>query len=260
VRTVGSATYLRDRARRRLSRGLLLVLAGAALFATGLVAAQASGSGDVSWPGGMPVFLGMGGALLGVLQLLAAGRDRQASVGEAPVHHQLAARLGNEFVYLRRVTLPRYHAEADGILLGPHGALVLAIRALSGQYAVRGDDWYVVDAGGGERLWSRSPTWEVARPVRAMQRLAQEEGLGQVPVLGAVVLVHARLVSAEQPAAAVVPVERVATYVDYLRPADPVPDVLVGRLASVLEPHAGGAGQDERRDTQDGEGQRKASR
>ena len=243
MRTIGSATYLRDRARRRLARGLWLLIAGAAVVVAGFVSAQGPGARSLAWLGGLPVFFCLASVLVGALQLIAAARDREAVVGEVPVVAQLKARFGDEYVYLYRVTIPGRGAEADGILLGPHGALVLAIRAAHGQLVVRGDDWFTQEASGERRLWARSPTWQVVRPVRALERLGQEEGLGRVPVQGAVVLAQARLLEAEQPAVAVVPADRIATYVQYLRPETAVAPDLVERLVEALAPHAGGAEQ-----------------
>jgi hypothetical protein len=215
-----------------------------ALVVAGFLSTQGPSAASLAWLGGLPVFLGLGAILVGALQLSAASRDRDAVSGEAPVVAQLRARLGDEYAYLYRVAMPNGGAEADGILLGPHGALVIAIRTVRERLAVRGDDWFTVDASGARRPWSRSPTWELARPMRALQRLIHTEGLGNLPVQGAVVLVDARLVGAEQPAMAVVPVDRIATYVDYLRGgADEeaaAPD-LVERLLDALQPRAGGA-------------------
>lgn len=240
VRIAGSATYLVDRARRRLRRGALLAVCGVIGTVGGFIASQQTASPPIMAAGNVAVFVGLGSLLLGVQQLTSAGRDREASLGEDPVVTQLRARLSDDYYYLRRVTIPGHGVEADGILLGPSGALVLAIRALQGRYAVRGNDWFVVDGEGAERLWNRSPTWELARPMRALQRAMQEQGLLPVPVQGAVVLVEGRLLEAERPAAAVVPVDRIASYVDYLRVGEGVtPDSLAG-LATYLEPHVGG--------------------
>jgi hypothetical protein len=175
-----------------------------------------------------------------VQQVLAAGRDRAASVGEGPVVSQLRARLGDEYTYLRRVTIPHRGAEADGILLGPSGALVLAIRALEGRYVVRGNDWYTVRNDGVERPLGRSPTWEVARPVRALQRAIQEEGLPKVPVQGAVVLAEGILEEASRPGTAVVPLDRLGAFIDYLHQGEASDAQAVRLLTAFLEPYAGG--------------------
>lgn len=242
MRIVGSASYVEDRARRRVWRGGLFVVAGAVLLIAGVISTQSQEGSPAGWAGSASTFLGLGGLLVGALQIVRSGREQQASAGEAPVIAQLSARFGDEYVYLRRVAVPGHLAEADGVLLGPHGALVLAIRAVSGQFIVRGDDWFMVDAAGEERPWNRSPTWELARPLRVLQRAAEEEGLGKVRVQGAVILVQARLVNAERPSMAVVPVDRIATYVDYLRPPEPEQEtaLLIEQLIHHLEPYAGG--------------------
>ncbi|MGH2354188.1 MAG: nuclease-related domain-containing protein [Chloroflexota bacterium] len=240
MRIAGSATFLADRARRRVTRGGLLMAAGVVFLVIAVLAAQGSDGSGSTGATSLPVFLGLGSLLVGTLQLLAGSRDRQASAGEAPVVTQLGARLDDDYCYLHHVALPQHGVEADGILIGPSGALVLAIRAIAGQYVVRGNDWFTVDAAGTERPWSRSPTWELARPMFALQRIVQEQGFGQVPVHGAVVLVQGQLVEADRPGAAVVPVERIASYADYLRQGETAPREMVEALIAYLEPHAGG--------------------
>jgi hypothetical protein len=190
--------------------------------------------------GDLGVFVGLGSILLGLQQFMAAARDRERSVGEAPVVTQLRARLGDDFTYLRRVSVPQHGVEADGILVGPSGALVLAIRTLPGSYVVRGNDWFAVGGNGDERPLSQSPTWELARPMRSLQRAMQEHGLEPVPLQGAVVLVGGRLLSADRPGMAVVPVDRIAAYVEYLRQGTPAPGVAIAGLIDFLEPYVGG--------------------
>jgi hypothetical protein len=218
----------------------VLVVAGLAAVAAGFFASQEGGLPPVAFLGSLGVFAGLGAVLVGVQHVLAAGRDRAASVGEGPVVSQLRARLGDEYTYLRRVTIPHRGAEADGILLGPSGALVLAIRALEGRYVVRGNDWYTVRNDGVERPLGRSPTWEVARPVRALQRAIQEEGLPKVAVQGAVVLAEGILEEASRPGTAVVPLDRFGAFVDYLRQGEASDVEAVRLLTAFLEPFAGG--------------------
>ena len=150
----------------------------------GFVASQQGNETLAVVLGNLGVFVGLGSVLVGVQQFLAAGRDREAGAGEAPVLAQLGSRLGDDYTYLRRVTIPRHGVEADGILAGPSGALVLAIRSLQGRYVVRGNDWFVLQEDGAERPWNRSPTWELARPMRALQRAVREEGIPPLPVHG----------------------------------------------------------------------------
>jgi hypothetical protein len=152
---------------------------------------------------------------------------------------QLSARLSDDYLYLRHVLIPGRQVEADGILFGPHGALVLALRAMSGSFRVRGHDWYAVMDDGSERSWDNSPTWQLVRPLRALERFAKEEGLGDVPIQSAVVLVNARLLDASLPGAAVVPVDRIATYVDYLKNGAVASQRSVQALATALTPMAG---------------------
>ena len=240
MRIVGSVGYLRDRARKRGSRALFLFIAGIVIVAASFVAAQAPGASALL--SGFPAFVGFGSILLGVLQASAARRDADAAGAEGPLLTQLRARLSDDYLYLHRVTLPGQNTEAEAVLLGPHGALVLGVHARPGTYTVRGDDWFegTSPAEGGEAL-RESPSWRLARPLRALQRIAREEGFIELPVNGAVVLARGELAGAERPSVAVVPVSRIASYVEYLKAEDA--EVLrepVQLLAEMLTPLAAG--------------------
>ena len=235
MRIVGSAGFYRERARRRGSVGLFLILSGLVVVAIGFVAAQAPGATALA--SGFPTFIGFGGTVIGVLLAARARRDAEAAAAEVPLLAQLSARLSDDYLYLRRVTLPGQNAEADGVLLGPHGALVLGLHAEPGTYTVRGDDWF----GASDQQLRHSPTWRLTRPLRRLQKLVREEGMPDVPVNGAVVLSAGELAAAEQPSVAVVPVGKIASYVEYLRPADPLSlREPVQELAELLTPLAAG--------------------
>ena len=236
MRIVGSAGYLQDRARRRGSRALFLFIGGIVVVAASFIAAQSpSASALLS---GFPAFIGLGAILVGVLQVSAARRDADAAGAEGPLLAQLGARLSDDYLYLRRVALPGQNAEAEAVLLGPHGALVLGLHDRPGVYTVRGDDWF--QDGPGQPL-RESPSWRLMRPLRTLQRLAREEELVEVPVTGAVVLSRGELAGAERPSVAVVPVSRIASYVEYLKPEDPDPlRESVQLMADLLTPFAAG--------------------
>jgi hypothetical protein len=240
VRIAGSTTFLADRARRRARRGVGLAVGGVSALVVGFILNQQFPDTIFGWTGDLGVFFGLGAVVLGAQQWFAAARDRGLSAGEAPVVNQLSARLSDDYYYLRRVSIPRRNAEADGILLGPAGVLVLAIRALDGRYVVRENDWFQIQDDGHERQWNRSPTWEVARPVRALVRAMQEQGIPKVPIQGAVVLSQGQLEQASRPGAAVVPVERIGNFVDYLRQSESADPEAMRRLAEFLVPYAGG--------------------
>ena len=233
---------MRDQARRRVSVGTLLVVTGATLLSGGLLIGELVAGSDVpGWVGSGPVFAGLGALLVGTLRLLSVGRNRDTLLGEGVAVERLSVHLGDEYTYLRHVAVPGHQARADAVLLGPHGVLVLAIRAMEGAFSVHGHEWHVVGADGAERSWNRSPSWELARPLRAMQRLVREEGMGSVAVQGAVVLVKGQLVRAELPGAAVVPLDKMNAFIDYLRPPEPVAQEETERLVELLEPCSGGA-------------------
>ena len=238
MRIVGSAGYLQDRARRRGGRALILVIVGIVAIAAGFVAAQAPGATILT--SGFPAFAGFGALVVGMLQASAARRDAESAGAETPVIAQLRARLSDDYLYLRSVVLPGRTTAADGVLLGPHGVLVLGVHPDPGTYTVKGDDWF---AGEGDALEPLriSPSWRLARPLRGLQRLVVEEDLTGLPINGAVVLARGDLAGAEKPTVAVVPVSKIASYVEFLRPSDP--EALrdpVQQLADILSPLAAG--------------------
>ena len=238
MRIVGSAGFYQERARRRGSLGLFLILSGLVVVAIGFVAAQAPGATALA--SGFPTFIGFGAAIIGVLLAARARRDAAAAIAEVPLLTQLSARLSDDYLYLRRVTLPGQNAEADGVLLGPHGVLVLGLHGERGTFTVRGDDWFG-GSGDGEQKLRESPTWRLTRPLRRLQKMAREEGLPDVPVNGAVVLSAGDLTAAEKPSVAVVPVGKIASYVEFLRPADSLSlRGPVQQLADLLTPLAAG--------------------
>jgi hypothetical protein len=229
VRVVGSATYLHERARQRLSRGAALIVGGLLLLGWGVAGAGQSSYGSAS------TFFGLGGAVIGMFQVNAARRDSRAGGGEGTVLAQLSARFDDTYSYYRRVRVPGHTAEADGVLIGPHGALVLANVLAEGTFEVEGHDWFEVDADGARQPWERSPTWELVRPMRTIERAIREAGLGDVPVQGAVVLVQGTLARADRPAQAVVPVSQISAYVSYLRQGEGLSPDTRARLADLLE-------------------------
>lgn len=231
VQLVGSASYLQTRARRRLARGTQLLVAGAMMLVVGIGVAELVDPS--SFFAGFPVFLGLGGILLGALQMAGAGRDSRSALVEGPAVAALTKACDDTYLLFMHVNLPRSnHAEA--ILLGPHGALALGFQDATGDVIVRRHDWFTSGANGEERAWPRSPSWIVSRPIRAVQRLALEQALPDVPVSGAVVLVSGTLKEADEPGVAVVPKDRLAAYLQYLREQRNADQEQVERLAETL--------------------------
>lgn len=220
--------------------GLLVVLA--------LFAAQVTVQSPLV--SGIPAFFGFGALLVGYQRASAARRDATAAAAESPVLTQLSARLSDDYLLLRRVALPGQGLEADAILLGPHGALVMGVHAEAGSFTVRGDDWFT--AGGtsgaasdhvGEAMQQmrESPSWALTRRVRTVQRIVRQHDLMDLPIHAAVVLARGELAAADQPSVAVVPIGRIASYVEFLRAPDP--ELLrdqVTQLADILTPLASG--------------------
>lgn len=235
MRIVGASGYLQDRARRRASVGIFLIVGGLVVVVLGFIAAQTPGA--TSFASAFPAFLGFGAVLIGFLTSARARRDAEAAAAEGPLLTQLSARLSDDYLYLRRVSLPGQNSEADGVLLGPHGALVFGLYGAPGTFTVKGDDWFGAD----DSQLRYSPSWRLTRPLRRLQKLAREEGLVDVPVNGAVILSTGDLAAAERPTVAVVPVSKIASYVEYLRPGDPLSlREPVQQLADLLTPLAAG--------------------
>ena len=218
------------------------------LVVLALVAAQATTQSPLM--SGIPAFFGFGALLVGYQRASAARRDATAAAAESPVLTQLGARLSDDYLLLRRVALPGQGLEADAILLGPHGALVLGIYAETGSFTVRGDDWFTAGgaigatgdpAAGGTQQLRESPSWVLTRRLRTLQRIVRQQDLADLPVHAAVVLARGELAAAEQPSVAVVPVSKIASYVEYLKAPDP--ELLreqVTLLAAMLTPLAAG--------------------
>ena len=235
MRIVGSAGFLRERARRRGTMGLFLIISGLVVVVIGIVAAQTPGA--TALVSGFPTFIGFGACVIGVLFAARARRDAEGAAAEVPLLTQLSARLSDDYLYLRKVSLPGQNSEADGVLLGPHGALVVGLHGEAGTFTVKGDDWF----GPSDAQLRHSPSWRLTRPLRRLQKLVREEGMPDLPVNGAVVLAVGELAAAEKPSVAVVPVSKIASYVEYLRPADPLSlRGPVQQLAELLTPLAAG--------------------
>jgi hypothetical protein len=257
VRIAGSVDYLQTRGRRRAATALTLVLSGIVLVVLGFVTTQTSSAGVLS---SILALSGFGALVMGTIQAGAARRDAEAAAAEGPLLVQLQARLSDDYLFVRRVKLPAANTEVDAVLLGPHGVLVLGLYSKHGVFGVRADDWFEIEgrrpevtssageitggvAGNLEQLADakplrESPTWALTRSVRAMQRIAREEGLVDLPVHGAVVLSRGVLAVADRPSLAVVPLARIASYVEYLRPEDPeAVRAAVIQLGDVLTAH-----------------------
>lgn len=89
-------------------------------------------------------------------------------------------------------TLTRYWI--DAILVGPHGALVLEVKAYVGEYKVAGDRRFI--RSGASRSWmepAKNPMRQVLNNQRRVKGILATAGLGNVPVQPIVVAAHPRM-------------------------------------------------------------------
>ncbi len=125
-----------------------------------------------------------------------------------------AGSLSDEFIYFRNLVLPenRSIGEIDGVLLGPHGALVIEVASISGEYICERDTWYkYLPAPTGKtedkfrpakpktkRQIIDSPTWHVIRAAREVKAWLSVRELPQVPVQPVVVLTRGKIIDNRQ--------------------------------------------------------------
>ncbi len=136
----------------------------------------------------------------------------------------LATNLDNSFVYFRNLTLPdtKSVGEINGVLLGPHGALVIELANLNGEFICERDTWYKFNGGNKpnasdnldkyRRRLTDSPTWHVIRAAREVKAWLSVRNLPQVPVQPVVVLAKGKVKSVKQPSCPIVELWYLETY------------------------------------------------
>lgn len=136
----------------------------------------------------------------------------------------LSSNLDNNFVYFRNLILPetRSVGEISGVLLGPHGALVIELANLGGEFICERDTWYKFTGGNKpnasdnldkyRKRLTDSPTWHVIRAAREVKAWLSVRNLPQVPVQPVVVLAKGKVKSVKQPSCPIVELWYLETY------------------------------------------------
>ncbi len=215
MRSLSPARAVARRARQFLVTGLIVALVGLVLLALGALLIIIPLS-RADWYATLQTTLLVLGLLTGLVGLIVVARgltlptENRQALRMAEV---LARSLDYRYTFIRNVSL-RGLGYLDAVLVGPNGALVLHFFEGRGAFYYEGTVWYRRD-GRELRLASANPTQEVIKDVRALRQFLMEDGLGQMPVYGVVVLVHPRtVVSVQQP---VVPVAHMGDVVAALR-------------------------------------------
>lgn len=194
-------------------------------------------------PGNIALGLGWGGLIIAGLGLVGVGSwygrlvwvyyDKQQI--QKQVTQILAQSLSNEFTYLCNLSLIGNRAIGDtGVLLGPHGALVLQVYRFAGSYACEGDTWYKYSPRqqakpeqAGKLLdkyrLDDSPNWQVIRATREVKAWLSVRELPQVPIQPVVVLARGKMSFSRRPSCAIVQLGYLDTYIkNYLMTTVPV--------------------------------------
>ena len=200
MRVIGTTLELRRRARQRVLRGAVVAAAGVGLIVTSVVA---NANPDLRTP--LIRLLALAG-IAGTVWGIYAVRRGLALTSIPPacgrVVAALAEALPDDYVLLRHVALPHGGALADAIVLGPHGALVLSLKAMRGTFTHDEHHWYRLTSDGRRRRLDGSPTWEVLRPWKSVRRLIRHYGYSHLPVTAAIVLASGSLAPEPSPSPA----------------------------------------------------------
>lgn len=121
--------------------------------------------------------------------------------------------LDDRFTLVHHVRLPNRKNAIDGVLIGPHGATVLALASDAGRVRCLGDHWYVwnpkiKDFSGADR----SPVKQAQSDRTAIEAFLAGRGLGSVIPVDCAVLAFQPSAQVEfmQPAAPIWPSDKIA--------------------------------------------------
>lgn len=171
---------------------------------------------------------------------------------------KLAQSLDDDFKYLRNLTPSSRTLAANeigGVLIGPHGALVLQICNYRGIYACEGDTWYKYnrqEAAKAElepdKFWAQrklddSPNWRVIRAAREVKAWLSVRELPSIPVQPVVVMARGRMRTAKRPSCPIVELWYLETYIKSTLSAavpaetenEPVSDNVVNQIVERLQ-------------------------
>ncbi len=186
MRNVAPSQTLVRRARRVLEMAFLAVSTGVFFAILGL-ALYAVDSGS-----GVRGLLFWGGVVLGLIGLGLAVRavtwrtenDLALTAGQ-----RLSANLDDRYTWIRNIS-QRGLGYVDAVLIGPAGVLVLRIVDYKGKYLNEGGKWMKADKRGAWKPVLTNPTAQVVDDIRKLRHYFTENGLGEIPVFGAVVMFY----------------------------------------------------------------------
>lgn len=111
----------------------------------------------------LAAFLSLGGIQAGIRALCDFNRWARGAAGEDAVLNTLRG-LPNGYAVVANFVVPGTRAgDADLLVLGPMGVLVLEVKACTGRLACRGDIWFAVGPGGERRAARGSVSRQVKR-------------------------------------------------------------------------------------------------
>jgi Nuclease-related domain len=120
-----------------------------------------------------------------------AARWAAGAAGERVVAEALA-RLGGDHVVINNLPLAR-RGDADHVVVGPAGAVVIETKYLSGQIICEAEDVWIQVKRDEERLIA-SPAAQVQRVADGVADLLASSGMSDVPVFAVLVMAHPRAV------------------------------------------------------------------
>jgi hypothetical protein len=120
--------------------------------------------------------------------------------------------LDDRFTLVHQVRLPNRKNAIDGVLVGPHGATVLALASDAGRVRCLGDHWYVWNPRIKDFEAGRSPVKQTQSDRTAIEAFLAGRGLGSVIPVDCAVLAFQPSAQVEfmQPAAPIWPADKIA--------------------------------------------------
>jgi hypothetical protein len=118
---------------------------------------------------GAAAFLGLGGINIGVKSLRNYNRYLRGIEGEDSVLNSVQE-LPDEYACISNFVVPgTRQGDADLLIIGPFGVLVVEVKSYTGHYACHGDTWFRISTRG-ERLPMRA---SVSRQLKRNQKAVQ---------------------------------------------------------------------------------------
>ncbi len=145
-------------------------------------------------------------------------QERSRSLDQ--IFTNLGYKLDDSYIFFRSLNLPenRSVGTIDGVLLGSHGALVIEVANIDGEYICEGDTWYRFIGNKNpkaldnpeqyRRRLKDSPTWQVIHAAREVKAWLSVRNLPQVPVLPVVVLTKGVLLSSKHPSCQIIELDK----------------------------------------------------